>query len=755
MCVCLAAAETPLNDVVYAWDFSGPEGKDGKYNLIPNGACRLGVPAGFGKGECAEFSGGYLEVSVSDDMPIAVQGDFSMAFRVRLDAKYFDMENREDATLFEWYGNDMMAKPKRHSISLQVFNIGYLKHDRYLGIWVDHFCQHVSLKTLQPDRWHDVVFRVTNGMGELFVNGSIPAHSPAKKLTSRLHGNAIPADIIAENFCVMGNNFRKDLPFKGNMIQVAIWNRALSDQEIAVLSAVKSLDTVWRKPGDWRERWEGFYEEDINPEEAYRRIYEDYQAFYRRALKEDIYFPRFHLTLPGFMTEPSMLSYKGKEDGYHIFPHDCVHWVNLFGYFEHTWQHFSSEDLLNWRLMPYPGWPRATAGNMVEFDEVAVSFPNPELTDKGGVFEKWISTDGNLEQWRLEKKVEVPLAPNAKGITPKDNYIFLYEDEIWMLGGYAGWTRKNPSLKGKVELYRAIDRTLDHWSYVGEFYRGSGKSAHHPRLFFVDGKVIMDSDVPIDRDVWYLLGEIEDGKFIRQGGGDFHFDCGGYSWGQTITEPDGRVLRWTLIRNVSTENNLVSDHIRRGWGNVYSLPRVMGVKDLTLIQKPAPELAGLREQHLYHSESKSLEKGAVFFPKLSGNRAGIEVRCNLTVPESGIAGIVLKAKDDDKVRFFYDQKSSKLILAFDQSNNGGRSSSDGLGQNAQVFMDLNPGEKLDLNLFFDHSVIEVYAKGYCSAGRWYPESPRDIKIGLFSEQSGATFAEVDIWTMDTIWKEYN
>ena len=58
MCVCLAAAETPLNDVVYAWDFSGPEGKDGKYNLIPNGACRLGVPAGFGKGECASTGAG-------------------------------------------------------------------------------------------------------------------------------------------------------------------------------------------------------------------------------------------------------------------------------------------------------------------------------------------------------------------------------------------------------------------------------------------------------------------------------------------------------------------------------------------------------------------------------------------------------------------------------------------------------------------------------------------------------------------------
>jgi len=755
-CLLQATERPPLDDAVYAWDFSGPAGKDGKYALKSYGGCRLGVAEGPDGASCAEFSGGHLEIGGADNMAIGVEGNFSLAFRVWLDPNYFSMDKRLDATLFEWFGEDTADKPKRHSIGLEIFRVGYLPRNRFLCVWVDDYCRAASLKNFEPDKWLDVVFRVKDGMGELFVNGSIPSYAPPRALGQGLLGNNPPARIVRENLCLFGNNHRNDLPFQGRIARAAIWNRALDDAEAAALSGIKALDAKWKAPVDVNHRWAGHYQEDLTLEQAYGRIYEDYVDFYRRALKEDVHFPRYHLTIPAFMTEPSMSSHKA--NGYHIFPHDCIHWVGLFYRANHYWQHFASDDLLHWRLMPLPQWPSVSAGNLIEQNGQAVSFPAQELTDPGpgGYYEKWVSTDKDLKNWRMKKHVEIPPAPDAGGIIPKDPFTFRHEGQIWTIGGYAGWTRRNQdALAGRIDLYRHRDGNLDNWEHVGEFYRGNiGHVVHHPRLFFVDGKCVLDSDTPIDKGVWYLLGRVADGRFIREGGGDFNFDCGGWSWGQTITEENGRVLRWTLIRNLNTPNNLVTDNVRNGWGNVYSLPRVMRVKNLALKQTPAPELDGLREERLFQAGAKKVANHDVLLPKLTGDRSRIEVHCKLTVPEKGRTGIVLEDAEENQVRFFYDKASSQLVLAFDQSKNGSKASPNGLGQNAKTTMELSRGDELELTLYFDHSVIEAYANGEVTAGRWYPESPKDIQVSFFAEGSDIELTEVNIWRMSTIWKEY-
>jgi hypothetical protein len=60
----------------------------------------------------------------------------------------------------------------------EIFRVGYLPNNRFIGIFVDDYCRAASLKDLESDRWHDVVFRVKNGIGEMFVNGAIPSFAP-------------------------------------------------------------------------------------------------------------------------------------------------------------------------------------------------------------------------------------------------------------------------------------------------------------------------------------------------------------------------------------------------------------------------------------------------------------------------------------------------------------------------------------------------------------------------------------------------
>jgi hypothetical protein len=69
-------------------------------------------------------------------------------------------------------------------------------------------------------------------------------------------------------------------------------------------------------------------------------------------------------------------------------------------------------------------------------------------------------------------------------------------------------------------------------------------------------------------------------------------------------------------------------------------------------------------------------------------------------------------------------------------------------------MALQPGEKLELALYFDRSVVEAYANGEATAGRWYPDAPADIRPGFFAEGADAELCEANVWRMGAIWKDY-
>jgi sucrose-6-phosphate hydrolase SacC (GH32 family) len=108
---------------------------------------------------------------------------------------------------------------------------------------------------------------------------------------------------------------------------------------------------------------------------------------------------------------------------------------------------------------------------------------------------------------------------------------------------------------------------------------------------------------------------------------------------------------------------------------------------------------------------------------------------------------VLEAGEENRLRFYYDRKQSLLVLDYGQSNALGKSA-------VETELKLAPEEEADLRLFFDASVIEVFANGKRSFGRWYTGSPADIRVGLFSENAPTVFSRADVWEMGTIWKEY-
>ena len=69
---------------------------------------------------------------------------------------------------------------------------------------------------------------------------------------------------------------------------------------------------------------------------------------------------------------------------------------------------------------------------------------------------------------------------------------------------------------------------------------------------------------------------------------------------------------------------------------------------------------------------------------------------------------------------------------------------------AEVFIDKN--EPLQLRVFIDRSVVEVFVNGrQCVAQRVYPDRKDSVGVSLRSQGSGALLKSLDAWQMKSIY----
>jgi beta-fructofuranosidase len=67
-------------------------------------------------------------------------------------------------------------------------------------------------------------------------------------------------------------------------------------------------------------------------------------------------------------------------------------------------------------------------------------------------------------------------------------------------------------------------------------------------------------------------------------------------------------------------------------------------------------------------------------------------------------------------------------------------------------LDLGQGEALELRIFFDHSVIEVFANELvCLTSRIYPTLNGDLEVSFLSRHKDTEVQAVDVWELDSIW----
>src|SRR6266850_4556415 len=404
--------------------------------------------------------------------------------------------------------------------------------------------------------------------------------------------------------------------------------------------------------------------------------------------------PIFHVTAPAqWINDPNgPIYYKGF---YHLF-------YQLHPFSDESgpkyWGHVRSRDLAKWEHLPIALWPSTELGEAEVWSGcctingkgepmtfyTSITPGKPAKTHA----EQWAAIgDKDLIAWRKSPANPV-LSEASHGGTKvyewRDPFVFQHKHRTFMvLGGNLNETKGGEAV---VNIYESENPELTKWKYRGVLFKlpdPKARTSECPNFFNIgDHWVLFVS--PYGK-VQYFVGDFDPDscRFHAQTNGMLDYGPNFYA-PNTMLVPDGRRLVWGWV------NGFKSGH---GWNGCLSLPRELSLtKDGQLRQEPAPELGKLRGKSV---EWKNVPLSADTKPfKLPAtNTMEIELDIESNGAESLAIGIKSASNDSYAVDMSFENSKFKL---------------------SDLEAPLSLAEKkgnLNLRLFLDRSVLEVFANG--------------------------------------------
>lgn len=461
--------------------------------------------------------------------------------------------------------------------------------------------------------------------------------------------------------------------------------------------------------------------------------------------------PTYHFLPPSnWMNDPNgLIQWKGN---YHLF-----YQYNPHGAFHATmhWGHAMSEDLVRWKHMPIalapsPDGPDADgvfSGCAVNVNGVATLMYTGV---HGGAQLPCIATsyDDDVSTWIKHPENPVISSPPSELETTifRDHSVWK-EDDTWyqVIGsGVEG-------VGGTAVVYRSVD--FLNWEFVDSLVAldrvsdGVGKGAtgwECPDFFEVDGHHVLVVSMWDHQalSVSYFVGQYSDSKFVPEQEGIVDPGVSFYA-PQSFTDDIGRRIMFGWLR----ESRSVESQIDAGWSGVMSLPRVVSVlADGTLGTAPASEVEKLRGAHIHFSGHQLSDDQNLPLGQISGH--AMEMAISLAPDVSGSVTLeVLKSCDGgEKTRIAYNADTQTLVIDTSESS---------LNQdiNGDVFSLQDAGitgRPIDLRVFVDHSVIEVFLNdAKAISGRAYPTSAESVGVNVLADNGFDGVQGVDVWALDS------
>ena len=346
---------------------------------------------------------------------------------------------------------------------------------------------------------------------------------------------------------------------------------------------------------------------------------------------------------------------------------------------------------------------------------------------------------------------------------------------------WIGNKNRRPGYEGDcTSLFTSPD--LIHWEYQGPFYRSrrewtlEAEDAACPDFVPIGNRhmLLMHCHRPYGNTTHYYLGSYRDRRFVPQLHGRMSWISGQLSAPESLIDDRGRNIMFGWMADFRPGAAALFGYERAAkarpeqrnllaWASVVSLPRVLSLAaDGTLAIAPAPELEALRLNPRRQTDMRVPPGEEVTLAGISGNaielflridpgaatEVGVKVLCSPDGSEQTVISC-LPGEPKLQVDFRCSSLADDLQYRYYESDREEAFPSAGMVQAAPFR--LAAGEPLELRVFIDRSVIEVFANGRQSlTQRVYPTRADSIGVRLFAAGGAARASVVEAWDMEPV-----
>lgn len=709
------------------------------------GAERAASLARGGDGKAAQLDGGWLDAGQGDGGELNLTGDkFTALIRMRCPAAslwstrgVFTKGGGHDRLVFNFFSHDFDQGPEGMRLGCE---IGVEGKAGLAGQVT------VPVAQIGATNWHDVIVRYDGRELALFIDGVALGR---KTVSGRLRqGNTEPLAI--------GAGGPGDNAFPGLIDHAALWDKALSDDEIVALSggsavvgqqraAFAKYTPPPRQPSTW---------ELVNQS---RELTKKFQNDPQR--------PRYHFMhleegdiMPG---DPNgAIWWKGRYHLFYIFQRQQAAEPRTV----HCWGHASSTDLVHWEHHPTaldvaPGDPdRGIFSGNAFVTKEGVPLILYHGVDAGNCIA--LAQDDKLIRWKKSPSNPIvhmpkPGEPDYGKYDSWDPHGWLEGDTYYSIFGGNPGTGTQPALFKGPAMTRLhfVSRFLDNdrWSQPGE-------DVSCPDFFKIGNKNMLLC-ISHMRGARYFLGRWENEHFIAESHARMNWPGGAFFAPETLLDDKGRRIVWAWCMDERPQ----ATRIASGWSGVMSLPRVLTLGSDGVLQiEPVEELKQLRFNPCAHQNLTVNSEAELPLDDIRGD--GLELAMEMQPDGASEFGVKIRRSPDgaEETAISYNSQSGVLKIDLGKSTldpairyrswclfkpeDGADATRRVLSQEAPLV--LRPGEPLRLRIFLDRSMLEVFANGrQCMTQRLWPTRTDALGVSLFSRGGKMVVKSIEAWEM--------
>ncbi len=390
-----------------------------------------------------------------------------------------------------------------------------------------------------------------------------------------------------------------------------------------------------------------------------------------------------------------------------------------------SFAHVSSEDMLHWKWHPTTLTPPKTGHGMFSGTGFFTKEGRPAIIYHGqgsGRNQIAIAEDDQLEKWSAPVAFEPNIRPDQEA-----SKIAHWDPDAWIdNGSYYALSGGSPRSGKPATLFKSVD--LKNWDYLGLFFTREmpdvqpDEDVSCPNFFPIGSKRMLLC-ISHTLGCRYYLGEWKNEQFTP----DFHARMNWHGWDffapESVLTVDGRRVMWAWCDLGYPQTG------------IQSLPRELSLSDTgALLIKPLRELETLRYDER-REHDLSIKNGVpVMLKEIAGN--ALELKIVIASDAAASFGVGVYCDKEGKEGFPITFEPGLRLLQIGA---------------LKVPFDTKPEEPVQLRVFLDKNVIEVFANDRQAAVASHKYLPENLGICLFGNGGDSTVNEVKAWKIKSIY----